>query len=165
MKLRIACLSLAVINVAFLLFMASVMPDQMLGKMDLQGRPVNYTPKTLFIVEIVILSILTNALLFAFTRTNPEGKFFRRINIPYKRYWLETPERRLIAHARVSGVLGATGLYVNVVIFALLYLSYWFHFPQNVPCPKPALVMLGILTFGVLLVLDAWRAFRPPKGS
>lgn len=88
------------------------------------------------------------------------------VNMPYKSYWMATPDRQQLAYEKVLGIIGPSRLFFTVVMLAALHACVqasgvpvfveapieWFGFAVGV----------GTLVYSAAVFVWAFRAFKPP---
>ena len=148
-----------------LLWSMPQLPEHVVSHFGADG-PDGWLPKNTF-VAIFAGSVIGFEVLFRWglptlMRRTPS----QFVNLPYKSYWMATPERQQTAYEKVLDVVGPSRLFFAVVMLAALHACVqasgvpvfvearieWFGFAVGV----------GTLLYSGAIFVWAFRAFRPP---
>jgi uncharacterized membrane protein len=147
--------------VGYLMFIQSDLPDRLAVHFDIDGKPNGFQSKTDFIVMFFWFTFLMNSLFLALF-WGIDRLPVKNINMPWKKYWLATEERKNLAFEKLRGVLGLVGIFLCVTFLITEQIIYqanvanpWFAFPIN--AGVIIIFALTILMIGFAIVIT-----KPP---
>lgn len=111
---------------------------------------------------ITLLGGLLNLLFLITYNLKPTSKYVERLNVPYKKYWLSTLERRQVFINRLQKVFAALGAYINFLIASAFYMTLHYFYPR-LPCPRHLLMMLIWVCLTIWVGIYAVSQFKLPK--
>jgi len=159
-----------IVSIAFLILLAVHMgasygrlPDRVASHFDLSGRPNGWMDKASLLIMFVAMAVAFNALTLLLVpwliRKTPQ----RWVNLPWKRYWFATPERKEQAMQRQEAVGTAAGVVTNL----LLLIAWHTIYQENVLGARPRLPIGGVvyMVLGIAVVYILWALLylRPPR--
>ena len=148
---------------AYTALLFKVLPEEIAHHFDLFGQPDAWGSRdgnlSLLLGLIVLINLGVGAM----------GPFVEKaplsvINMPWKSYWIETPERKAEMYRRLTGLQYATGCFMNGAILVVLVMLH----NANVDTPN-ALIMSSfpwlILASSVGYIVWLMRYFKPPADA
>lgn len=132
----------------------------MASHFDLTGKPDGWSKKETYVAFMIGFQIYTNVIVAGVYALIPK-LWPTYVNIPYKKYWMETPERELEGKDRLRMVLALTGIFMAVVagmVHGIVYLANTGSFELTRFYFIPTLLALvGLLIFFII------RLTLPPR--
>jgi len=106
-----------IFSILFLIYQVyssySYLPERMATHFDMSGNPNGWSSKNSFFVTWYIMIFLLNGIFYLISKIIhkiPESM----INIPNKRYWFETEERKKESINRAIAILPSTAFLLNI---------------------------------------------------
>ncbi|HXL73175.1 MAG TPA: DUF1648 domain-containing protein [bacterium] len=147
--------------VGYLLFIENDLPDHLAVHFDINGNPNGFQSKDVFIAMFLCFIFLMNGLFLALfwgISRLPTAM----INIPWKKYWFATDERKIVAFEKLRAVMGLTGIFICTAFLFTEHVIYQantnnalFVIPINVG-------VFGILFLSVFFIAFSFIITRPP---
>jgi uncharacterized membrane protein len=144
-------------------FFSSVdgLPDRLAVHFDANGNPNGFQSKTAFTGTFPLFVLLINGLLaaFCFAIKKIPAQF---INVPWKGYWLSTPERISQMNERMPTVMILAALFINVVFFFAVHAIVRANSKEagfNIPINAG---VFGIFVLSLFLLAALFVMFKPP---
>lgn len=148
--------------VIYLAGISGPLPDHLAVHFDINGNPNGFQSKSAFISTFLIFVSSINGLflaLFLGIRYLPTAL----INIPWKKYWFATEERKIMVFEKLRAVLGLTGifmcamfLFTEQVIYQANTRNALFVIPVNAG-------VFVILVFSIFLIALTFMITKPPR--
>lgn len=149
--------------VGYLFFIQDALPDHLAVHFDINGKPNGFQNKTDFIPGFLGFVVLMNGIFLALVlgiKYIPVAL----INIPWKKYWFATEERKAVAFEKLRMVMSLVGIFVCVVMLFTEHVIY----QQNMPNPESAFPINGgvavilVLSLLVIAIAIAIAITKPP---
>ena len=140
------------------------LPEEVASHFDSTGRPNGYQTKTGYLSFVLCFTLFMNGVtggLYFFLAQIPTVL----MRIPWKAYWLSTPDRIQGLHQRFKSLAVFLGIFMNLVFLFTEQMVYQTNVPDapfkiaiNVGMFLISLGILALLAFSLLL-------FRPPAAD
>jgi uncharacterized membrane protein len=149
------------VMVGYFLFIQSALPDHLAVHFDINGKPNGFQSKSDFIMMFFCFIFLMNGL-FLVLFWGIDRLPVKNINMPWKKYWLATEERKVLAFEKLRGVSGLVGIFLcatflitEQVIYQANAANPWFTFPINGG-------MLAVFALSALMIGFSIVIMKPP---
>lgn len=147
--------------ILYLAAIANSLPDHLAVHFDINGRPNGFQTRSVFITTFFCFIFLMNgmflALFFLIERFPAE-----LINIPWKKYWFATEERKTEAFEKLRSVLGLSGIFICAAFLFTEQVIY----QQNTSNPWVIIPLnggiIGILVLSVFFIALCVIITKPP---
>ena len=149
------------VMVGYLMFIQSDLPDRLAVHFDINGNPNGFQDKDVFITTFLCFIFFMNGVFAAFflgISLMPTAM----INIPWKKYWFATDERKMVAFDKLRSVMGLTGIFICTAFLFTEQVIYQgntkdalFEIPINAG-------VFGILVLSVFLIALVFIVTKPP---
>ena len=154
-----------IFSILFLIYQVyssySYLPERMATHFDMSGNPNGWSSKNSFFVTWYIMIFLVNGIFYLISKIIhkiPESM----INIPNKRYWFETEERKKESINRVIAILPGTAFLLNI-FWSFIYESI-LHNNTGRGFLLPVWGMFVYIAIMMILILGyTVLSFRKPK--
>lgn len=136
------------------------LPDRLAVHFDTGGNPNGFQSKTAFTGTFPLFVLLINGVLavFCWAIHKIPAQF---INVPWKSYWLSTPERISQMNERMPAAMMLVGLFVNIVFFFAVHAIVQANSKEagiNIPINTG---VLGIFVLSLFLLAALLMIFKP----
>jgi len=154
-----------IFSILFLIYQVyssySYLPERMATHFDMSGNPNGWSSKNSFFVTWYIMIFLVNGIFYLISKIIhkiPESM----INIPNKRYWFETEERKKESINRVIAILPGTAFLLNI-FWSFVYESI-LHNNTGMGFNLPVWGMFVYLAIMMILIMGyTILSFKKPK--
>lgn len=154
-----------IFSILFLIYQVyssySYLPERMATHFDMSGNPNGWSSKNSFFVTWYIMIFLVNGIFYLISKIIhkiPESM----INIPNKRYWFETEERKKESINRVIAILPGTAFLLNI-FWSFIYESI-LHNNTGMGFNLPVWGMFVYVAIMMILILGyTIFSFKKPK--
>ena len=154
-----------IFSILFLIYQVyssySYLPERMATHFDMSGNPNGWSSKNSFFVTWYIMIFLVNGIFYLISKIIhkiPESM----INIPNKRYWFETKERKKESINRVIAILPGTAFLLNI-FWSFIYESI-LHNNTGMGFNLPVWGMFVYVAIMMILILGyTIFSFKKPK--
>jgi uncharacterized membrane protein len=143
----------------YLTVLNSSLPEHIAVHFDINGKPNGFQDRSVFVATFLIFIIVLNGLFLAMSfliQSFPTAL----INMPWKKYWFATAERKSEAFERLRMVLGLTGIFVCGM---LLLTENIIDQASRPGAPPTSGGFWMVSLFSLLLIGTIFIITRPPK--
>lgn len=155
-------ISLFVLSLILGLLNLIYLPEVIFKRIDLEGNVFGASSRNALIGSILFAHILVNVLFYFFLNLKTESPFFSKLNIPYRKHWMQNSETRKELLHRFYKAMSATGSYVNFLVSSMFYMNLHYYYPEKLYCPRHLLMMLLWLVLSVWVLVYSIKCFSPP---
>jgi uncharacterized membrane protein len=146
----------------YLISTHETLPDRVEVQFDFNNKPTSWQSKSGFIK--LYLGVLAAANIFLWLLK----KFLTRIpdsliNVPWKKYWFSTEERKSMALFRMQTTLAYALAFVNLVYLFVYHVVYQENSTSSFLYIPVDIGVYFILLLSLILVVGLFRYMRPPK--
>ncbi len=145
----------------YLFFISSDLPDRLAVHFDLNGNPNGFQTREVFIHTFLAFITLMNSVFLAIF-WGIQSLPTTMINIPWKKYWFATDERKIVAFDKLRTVMGLTGIFIctaflftEQVIYQANTKDALFTIPINAG-------VFGLLVLSVFFIALVFIITKPP---
>lgn len=148
--------------IGYLFFIGSALPERLAVHFDIVGHPNGFQNKSDFIVQFCCITFVINGLFLVFSwgiaHMSPAI-----INIPWKKYWFTTEERKVQAFGRLRAVLGLGGIFICSVFLFLEQVIYQANAKDPLFSMPANWGVLSVFILSVFFIVLCFIITKPPS--
>ncbi|HWP93147.1 MAG TPA: DUF1648 domain-containing protein [Thermodesulfobacteriota bacterium] len=155
-------IALFLICLLYLISTYETLPDRLAVQFDFNNKPTSWQSKSGFIKLYLGVLAAVNIFLWLlkeFLTRIPDSL----INVPWKKYWFSTEERRSMALFRMQTVLAYTLVFVNLVYLFVYHVVHQENSSSSFLYIPVDIGVYFILLLSLILLVGLFLYMRPPK--